>query len=216
MPRRNSRRRNTNNNNNRAASSLPDNRGLQISRVNNNYPYQPMLTPILRPTMTITRRVETTFDIVCDGINPSLGIFAFNLTQLPNSTELTNLFQTYRIDSVSLVWRPEYTELTDAAPVSNAVNVGFHTAVSVDNAAPVTVSSLLECSNCSTTSVTREHRVKLHPQVLMSNIMPCSCAISTLSAGTFWYGVKYGIDPTGVTMRFRSTAVYKITLMGAK
>ena len=175
-----------------------------------------MLTPVLRPTMTVTRRVETTFDIAADGINPSLGLFAFSLSQLPNVTDFTNLFQMYRIDSISIVWRPEYTELTDAAPVSNAVNVGFHTAVSVDNAAPVSVASVLECSNASTTSITREHRVLLHPQILMNNIMPCSCAITTLNTSALWYGVKYGIDPTGVSMRFRSTAVFKVTLMGAK
>lgn len=205
-----------NNNPIRAVQSLPDNRGTRIARTQNNYSYQPMLTPILRPTMTITRRIETTFDIVTDAINPNLGIFAFNLNQCPNATEFTSLFQMYRIDQVSIVWRPEYTELTDAALASNAVNVAFNSAVTVDNAAPVAVTSVLECSNCSSTSITREHRVTLRPQILMSNIMPCSCAISTLSPGTFWYGLKYGIPPTGVAMTFRSTAVFKITLMGAK
>lgn len=195
--------------------SLPD-QNARIARVSNSFGRQGMLMPIIRPVVTVTRRVEGLFDVNNDGINPSLILYNFRLSDLPNYTEFTNLFQTYRIDAINIVFRPEYTELTDAAPISNAVNTSFNSAVVIDTAVPLTVSAVQECSNCSSTSITREHRVSFRPQLLMNGLMPCSCAVTTLSPSERWYGLKIGIPPCGVAMIFRSTVVYKMTFMGMK
>lgn len=173
-----------------------------------------MQTPNIGPTIKVTRRLVEGFDITCDGINPSVGIFNFSLNDLPSSSEFTSLFQLYRLDEVNIKWRPEYTELTDAALVSNAVNVGFNSAVSVIGATPVTVADVLQNSNCSTTSITKEHDVRFRPALLMDGTSPCYCFVSTASPSSNWWGLQYAIPPTGVAMTFSATVVYRISLRG--
>lgn len=195
--------------------SLPD-QNTRIARAGNGYPLQPMMSPVIRPVITVTRRVDGLYDIINDGINPSLAMYNFKLSDVPNYTEFTALFQTYRIDAVNITFRPEYTTLSDAAPISNAINTTFNSAVAIDTVTPASVAAVLECSNCSSTSITREHRVSLRPQLLMNNTMPCSCALTTLSPSVQWFGLKIGVPPCGVAMTFRSTVVYKFTFMGMK
>lgn len=185
---------------------------LSINRPRNSVSGTAMTCPNLGPTINLTRRVEDQFNIVCDGINPSVGIINFSLNDLPSFAEFTALFQMYRIDEVEIQWRPEYTELTDAALVSNAVNVCLNTSVSAIGNTPVTVNDVLQNSNCSSTSITQKHNVRLRPAVLMDGTSPCYCFVSSLSPSINWWGVQYGVAPTGVAMTFRSTAVYKLSL----
>lgn len=185
---------------------------LSINRPRNSVSGTAMTVPNLGPTICLTRRVEEIFDIVCDGINPTVGIFNFSLNDLPSYAEFTALFQMYRLDEIEILWRPEYTELTDAALVSNAVNVNFNTSISVIGASPANVQDVLQNSNCSSTSITRPHSVRFKPALLMDGTSPCYCFVSSQSPSTNWWGVQYGILPTGVAMTFRSTAIYKLSL----
>jgi len=185
---------------------------LSINRPMNSVSGTSMQTPNLGPTICLTRRIEDIFNIICDGINPSVGSINFSLNDLPSFAEFTGLFQLYRIDEVEVRWRPEYTELTDAALVSNAVNVTLNTAISVIGASPASVSDVLQNSNCSTTSITKEHSVRFRPALLMDGSSPCYCFVSTASPSLNWYGIQYGVAPTGVAMTLRSTAVYKLSL----
>jgi hypothetical protein len=173
-----------------------------------------MQVPNLGPTVTLSRRVNELFDIVCDGINPSLGSFNFSLNDLPGYTDFTGLFQLYRIDEIQIVWRPEYTELTDAALVSNAVNVCLNTSITLVGNTPASVGDVLQNSNCSSSSITKEHRVRFRPCVIMDTTSPCYCFLSSNSPSTNWWGIQYGVPPTGIAMTLRSTAIYKVSLRG--
>lgn len=192
---------------NRNQSSL-----INYTRPRNSVSGTSMTTPNLGPSISLTRRVEGLFDIITNGIVANHGVFNFSLNDLPSSAEFTSLFQMYRIEQVEIVWRPEYTELTDAAPVSNAVNVTLNTAVNLIGSTPTTVDDVLQNSNCSSSSVTRQHSVRFRPCVLMDNISPCYCFVSSQSPSTNWWGLSYGINPTGTAMTFRSTAVFKLAL----
>lgn len=157
------------------------------------------------------------YDIVCDGINPSIGLINFSLSDLPTATDFTNLFQTYVIEEINISWRPEYTELTDAALVSNATNVAFNTGIQLSSTnAPASVNDVLQYQGVSTTQLTRQHRVRFKPMILMNGLMPCSCQITTDQATANWYGVAYGINATGIAMRFYSTCVFRLRLSGMR
>lgn len=200
------------NQNNPRSRKNKDSSLIRYTRPRNSVSGTQMQVPNLGPSIRLTRRCEDLFNIVCDGINPSVGVFNFSLNDLPSSAEFTALFQMYRIDEVEIVWRPEYTELTDAALVSNAVNVSINTAVNLIGAAPATVDDVLQNSNCSSSSITRQHSVRFKPAILMDNTSPCYCFLSSQSPATNWWGLSYGIKPTGIAMTLRSTAVFKLTL----
>ena len=54
--------------------------------------------PIQTSPTKFTRVVEGMYDIMADGINPSLGVFNFSLNDLPGYTDFTALFDQYEIE----------------------------------------------------------------------------------------------------------------------
>lgn len=181
-----------------------------------NYASPSISQPLYKPVVTFKRTVQEGFNIVCDGINPSIGVFNFSLNDLPNSTEFSSLFQVYKLKKVSLNWRPEYTELTDAALVSNAVNVNFNSAFDQNGNTPTSVNDILQFENCKSTGITKEHRRSFEPCLFMDGTSPSHCFVSTNSTSTNFFGLSFGIPPTGIAMTFRCTAVYTIICAGAR
>lgn len=172
---------------------------------------QPRFKPVIKVSRTLLER----FDISTDGINPSLTAILFTLDQLPDYTDFTRMFQTYKIARVDITWTPEYTELTDAALVSNAVNVQFNTAIDqASSASPTSVDEVLQYQTCKSTGITNQHKRSIRVGMLMNSVMPCSCMITTQQPSERHYGLKIGIPPTGVAMTFRSKATYFIELAG--
>lgn len=164
-----------------------------------------MTTPIYRPIHKFHRVVESGYDIVTDGINPSLSGFVFALSSLPSFTDFTNLFDLYRIVKIDIDWVPEYTELTDAALVSNAVNVRFNSSIDLqDGTAPLAVNNILEYETLQSTPITKPHRRSFRPTILMGGVFPCNCWVPTASPNERHYAVKVAIPPTGVAMTFRA------------
>jgi len=173
--------------------------------------------PRMKPVVHFSRTVTGIYDINCDGINPSLGYFVFNLNSLPDPQDFTNLFQSYKLMKIQINFKPEYTELTDAALVSNAINVNFNSVIDqTDPNPPTTVDAVTQFQSCKSTGITKEHKRTFKPTMLTSSQMPCSCFISTQNPTERHYGFKYGIPPTGVAMIFRSTVTIWFTCAGAR
>lgn len=167
--------------------------------------YELMKCPVYKPIYQFSRVIEEAYDIITDGVNPSLGALTFRLISLPSYTNFTNLFDLYRITKVQIDWVPEYTELTDAALVSNAVNVRFNTAVDISDATiPANVDSILQYQQLSSTGITKPHSRTFAPAMLMGGLVPCSCWLPTSASSEAHYGLKYAIPATGVAMIFRS------------
>lgn len=176
-----------------------------------------IVQPRYRPVVNFSRTVNDLFDINCDGINPSLGIFIFTLNDLPSVTDFSKLFQMYKITKIDITFKPEYTELTDAALVSNAVNVNLNTAIQqTDSSIPGSVDDVLQFQSCKSTGITKQHHRSFTPVMLTNQFMPCHCIISTSNTSERHYGLAFGVPPTGVAMRFRSTVVYTIQTSGAR
>lgn len=171
---------------------------------------QIMKCPVFRPVYKFTRTSEdAAFNIVCDGINPTLSAFTFSLSQVPNSTDFTNLFDMYHITKIEIDWVPEYTELTDASVLSNAVNVRFNSAIDLtDSLAPASVNEVLQFQQLVSTGITKPHARKWSPTFLMGGLVPCSCWLPTTSPAERHYGLKIGVPATGVAMTFRAKVKY--------
>lgn len=169
-----------------------------------------MRSPVYRPVYKFTRVSEdASFNIVCDGINPTLSAFFFMLSQVPNSTDFTNLFDMYCLKKIEIDWVPEYTELTDAAPLSNAVNVRVNSAIDLtDNLAPASVNEVLQFQQLVSTGITKPHKRSWQPTFLMGGLVPCSCWLPTSSPAERHYGLKIGVPPTGVAMTLRAKVKY--------
>lgn len=176
-----------------------------------------MIQPSYKPVVHFTRKVTAIHDIATNGIAQTVGTFLFTFSDLPDFSDFTNLFQAYRLVKIKLEWRPEYTELTDAALVSNAVNVNFNTAIDpADSTPPPNVDAVTQYQSCKSTGITRIHKRTFKPSILMGGITPCNCAVSTQSPNERHYALKYGIPPTGVAMTFRSVATYFFECSGAR
>jgi len=164
-----------------------------------------MKCPVYKPIYRFSRVIEGAYDIVTDGVNPSLGALTFRLVSVTNYTNFTNLFDLYRIAKVQIDWVPEYTELTDAALVSNGVNVRFNTAIDVTDASiPSSVDAVLQYQQLSSTGITKPHSRSFAPAMLMGGVVPCSCWLPTTASNEAHYGLKYAIAETGTPMTFRS------------
>ena len=199
--------------NNRPAKRQPGPNSVGIGPARSSIATQPRLKPVVN----FTRKVEQFYDIACNGIAANVGSFIFTLDTLPDYTDFTNLFQSYRIKKVKLEWKPEYTELTDAALVSNAVNVNFNTAINNSSSAgPSAVSDVTQYESCKSTGITKTHTRTLTPAILMGSTMPCNCYITSDAPSERHYGLWYGIPATGVAMTFRCVATFTIECAGAR
>lgn len=171
---------------------------------------QTITFPVYAPVYKFKRVEEnSSYDIITNGIADTLVGFSFNLNDVGTVSDFTNLFDVYNIEKVVIKWTPEYTELTDAAPVSNAVNVYFNSAIDLtDNTAPSNVTEVLNYSTVRSTGITKEHSRSLKPCALMSTGMPCNCWLTCASPTIPHYGMKIAIPATGVAMTFRAKVTY--------
>lgn len=135
------------------------------------------------------------------------------MNDLPNSTEFSSLFDQYRLDKVEIEWYPEYTQLVDSALVSNAVNTQVNTAIDPVGFSVASVSDVLQYKTMVATGITKCHKRTLKPMYLIDGVLPINSFVSTSTPSLNWYGVVYGIAPTGVAMTFRSRAKYYITCL---
>ena len=169
---------------------------------------------MFRKIHKVRRVVEGTFDISTDGINPTLAGYAFQLNNLPGYSDFTNLFDMYRIDKIHVRFTPEYTELTDAALVSNAVNEYFNSAVDLtDFSSPASVNDVLQYQSLKSTGITKEHTRSWIPTYLTAEgVVPLRSYVPTSNPGMRHVGLKIGISPTGVAMTFRARVTMEVSL----
>lgn len=199
---------------NRRARQKKSPNGNRFSRQKN----QSIVFPVYAPIYNFKRvQQDTQYNLVCDGINPTLAGISFRLSFIPNYAEFTALFDVYRITKINIKWNPEYTVLSDAAPVSTALNVFMNSVIDLTDAGPPpSVDDILQYSTIRTTGITKEHGRSWEPTTMMTEGMPCRCWLATSSPSTLHYGVKVAIPPTGTAMTFRATITYYVQFASSK
>lgn len=178
----------------------------------NKSPIIKISAPIQATPLKFERTVEGAYDIVCDGINPSLGSFNFSLNDLPSYTEFTSLFDLYKIERIEIEWYPEYTVLSDGGVTSPAVNVQLNTAIDPVGNTPAAVTDVLQYRTLHATGISKRHKRDFVPAYLLDGISPAACYLSTASPSSNLWGIVYGVSPTGTAMTFRSRAKFHLSL----
>jgi len=174
-------------------------------------PLQRLEAPLAASPIKFERTIEGLYDINCDGINQSVGIFNFSLNDLPNYTEFTGLFDLYKIERIEIEWLPEYTVLSDGGVTSPADNVQLNTAIDPAGVTPTVVSDVLQYRTLHSTGISKRHKRDFIPAILLDGIAPVSTYISTASPSTNWWGLVYGVGITGTAMDLRSRAKFHLS-----
>lgn len=160
-------------------------------------------------------------DIICTLGAPTYGAMIYRLSNVPNSGELTALFDQYKINAISTTFFPQQTEIT--THVTPAVqNVRIFTAIDYnDNTPPLSVDNLREYDNVEVHSAVKQFTVFIaNPKFADSTGSVRTGYINTASPSTVHYGLKYAVEPlnpgaTG-TYTYRTETVYYFSLKNAK
>jgi len=175
-----------------------------------------MWAPVIGPIHKFERTVEGLFDIINNGIADSISNINFSLNDLPSFAEFTALYTMYKIDKIDIEWTPEYTELTDAALVSTAVNVFFNSAVDQTGIGVTTVNDILQYRSLKSTSITKPHKRSFVPAILMSGTTPCNCWVSVNSPSTNFNGIDVAVQACGTAMTFRSRVKFYLSFNNSR
>jgi len=198
------------------SSSIRGTAALPQSTPSRQGPTNLIRQPTLYPRVAFSRMVDGVYNFTNDGINPTLVGYDFNLTTLPQYTEWTAMFQAYCIEMIEIWIRPEYTVLSDSAPLSNAVNVELFTCIDLtNNTAPTSVGDVQAYQSCAHTGITQNHYRKFAPAYSATSLPVCGL-VSTGNPGAKWNALKIAVPPCGVAMTFRTVVKMKIAFYGLK
>jgi len=129
----------------------------------------------------------------------SYGAYSFKLSDLPNYTEFTSLFDQYKIARVTLY----FVQRNFTQNISTSVSTPwFIYAIDKDDAvAPTAYSQLLEYPGSRITTMSRPHKVSFVPMIATDVYNGVSTAYSSASRfvdctypGVPHYGFKYGFN----------------------
>lgn len=188
-----------------------------VNSENYSHVEQPLMVCIPRPIVKFSRRIEGSFDFTNDGTNPTLIGYNFSLSDIPQYTEISNMWQYYRITHVDITYRPEYTQLVDSSALSLSVNKAFNSAITTwTSSAPGSVTDLLSYNTVKSTMITQQHHRRFSPAALIDGLVPSCHWIATTSPSINYFGLQIAIEALGTAMTFRSTVVYTIEVAGIK
>jgi len=131
----------------------------------------------------------------------TLGSFQFTLSSTQGNTELTTLFDSYRIAFIEIELTPMYN-MAAITTAANLITPNLYTAIDLDdNTAPASIAALQEYSTCRMTRFDKSQTRRFQPffaKALYSGTFVSfgmghdwvDCNSPTVQ----WYGMKYGIE----------------------
>ena len=160
-------------------------------------------------------------DLICTLGAPTYGAFLFRLSNAPNSSEFTALFDQYKINAISCTFYPQQTAVdTHIAPAVQ--NVRIFTAIDYnDSDPPLSIDTLRQYDNVEVNPVTEQFTVYIaNPKFADTTGSLRTGYINTSSPSTVHYGLKYAVEPlapgsTG-TYTYRVETVYYFSFKNAK
>lgn len=123
----------------------------------------------------------------------------FDITQLPNVTEFSNLFDLYKINAIKLELVPCQTGSDTNPPSTSIFLPNIMSAIDyTDSTPPSGINELMQYPGCRRTKITRRHSRYFKPKV---NIDVNGVALGNnrsnwmgFGVATPHYGVKWGLD----------------------
>lgn len=132
--------------------------------------------------------------------------YYFDLSQVPNNNEFTDLYDQYKINAVKITFLPSQTMSNSLSSVNNAQGyVRFFSAIDYnDSSAPTSIDELRQYQSCKYTTVYRKHTRYIRPKVTDrgSTYTPGNPWINTTAPTQQYFGLKVAVEPidsTGVT-----------------
>lgn len=145
--------------------------------------------------------------------------FNFSLTDLPNYTELTALYDFYKITGVRFRAIPyEQTEGTSTSAVTNARNAPIFYAVDrSDSTAPTNSGDILQYNDHKISNFFRGFDIYIsNPCYADATSSQRNDWVATSSPNVDWYGLKVGIPGTGVSANLYVVMTYYVSFKDTK
>lgn len=154
---------------------------------------------------------------VVGNLTPTFASIDFALQQVPDNSDFTNLYDSYRINAVKVTFRPQQTESISIGSINNpAAYARFISAIDYNDISGVTsMDELRQYQSCKVTSVLKPHRRYIyHPRIQDRGFTytPGRPWINCTSPDQTHFGLKVGADPinstTTTTMTYTIEAVF--------
>lgn len=148
--------------------------------------------------------------------------FSFELNNVPGFSELTQLYDFYKINAVKISFIPTQTMSNSLSTISNNQNTRFFSVIDYNDDATVSsLDDLRQYQTCKYTSAFKTHtRYIYKPKHSIASYVQSSQWCSTAVPTTEWYGLKVGIEAMGSTvstsMNYRVEATYYLSFKNPK
>lgn len=148
--------------------------------------------------------------LTTDGINLTFQGWNFSLNDLPGYTELTNLFDYYKITGVLVRVMPyKQTDSNSTGSTNNSYNPPIFYAVDhSDNAAPTAVSQILEYEDHKIAQLWTGFKVFVRPKFADATSAMRDGWVACDNTSQNWYGLKLAIPPCGATQMYVTMTYY--------
>lgn len=179
----------------------------------------------------VHRFTRTVLSILTVASSPAAAGMTFKLSDLPNYSEYTALYDQFRIDKVIVTFEPVYTDWSGSKSTADTQNFylpSIYTCLDYDDAnSPLAVDDILQYSTEKHGRFIGIHKRILTPSILVQNYeTDVSTAytpafrrwVSSTDPTTRHFGLKYWIDTPGSTMvvTFRLFVKYFLSMKGFK
>jgi len=162
--------------------------------------------------------------LTISNINDTFDGYNFSLSDLPNVTEFTSLYDVYKINAVKIVFIPQMTQNISLSTVNNAAaNARFFSAIDyTDSTGPTSMDQLRQYQSCKYTSCLRTHKRYFKPRIMDSGAAynPGKPWIATSSPNVNYFGLYIGVEPMSAsvtpTMAYSIECTYYVSFKNVK
>ncbi len=153
-----------------------------------------------------------------DGTNPYLNAYNFSMNDMPGYTELTALYDDYKLTGVMVKIFPFQTQSNSNASLANVQNVPmFYTIDRNDTTAPASVDAILEYNDHKISNTFRGIKLWIpNPKFQDATNAVRGGWVSTQNPSLNWFGYKLAIPPTGVIATFYTTWTFYVSCKNAR
>lgn len=194
--------------------SKPSQTVRQIIRMPKRRKYNPYTSQI--------HKFKRTFNygtVASDGINPFFIAFNFSMNDMPGYTELTSLFDFYKLTGVKMRIIPwTQTDSNSQATLNNARNSPFFYAIDRnDSSAPTTIDEIVENNDHKISTAYSGANIWIpYPKFSDATGASRDGWVATTNSSLNWFGLKIAVPATSTANSWYVTMTYYVSCKDAK
>ena len=175
-----------------------------------------------QPPLTNVAKFKRSYDyttIATDGINPYLAAFNFSINDMPGYTELTNMFDQYKLTGVTFRLIPYMqTQSNSVSAVNNSRNVPLYYVIDKsDSTAPTSINEVLEYNDHKIANAYDGFTLYIRePRFADATSAERGGFVATSNPSLNWYGLKIAIPPTSVATSYYVVMTYYVVMKNPK